>query len=82
MAKKMALGKGIASLLQETPNQILRSTLASEATDKETGGGVEGEVGTGSLSVKISNIRTNPDQPRKIFELLKDRFFSLKSVWK
>ena len=67
MAKKMALGKGIASLLQETPNQILRSTLASENEAKESSKNESKELSGGSLSVKIETIKTNPEQPRKIF---------------
>ena len=35
MAKKIALGKGIASLIQETPNQILSQSLKD--LDKEQG---------------------------------------------
>ena len=28
MAKKVALGKGIASLIQDTPNEILKASLS------------------------------------------------------
>ncbi|MBT3584358.1 MAG: ParB/RepB/Spo0J family partition protein [Halobacteriovoraceae bacterium] len=63
MAKKIALGKGIASLIQETPNEILRTTLETErkklASEKQN---------EGPLLVEISEIHPNPNQPRKIFK--------------
>jgi ParB family chromosome partitioning protein len=66
MAKKIALGKGIASLIQETPNQILEKSLKDE---------VEREVKEAAAKndytpylVAISEIKTNPNQPRKIFK--------------
>ena len=45
MGKKLALGKGIASLLQETPNQILRSNLSDVP-----------EINTGSNNISSQQI--------------------------
>ncbi len=69
MAKKIALGKGIASLIQETPNEILKQSLktaeeeaaAAKAQSKEV-------VATGPLMIPVSKIKANPGQPRKIFK--------------
>jgi len=74
MAKKLALGKGIASLLQEstpqsvvaqTYNQQFNNTAQSEvAAEKE----IEVRVENTPLLVDVSSIKTNPNQPRKIFK--------------
>lgn len=73
MAKKLALGKGIASLLQDTstPPSVVQSTYQSlnnieEAKQIETR--VEIKVEHTPLMVNVDSIRTNPDQPRKIFK--------------
>lgn len=65
MAKKIALGKGIASLIQETPNEILSQSLKNlETKEKEIS-----EVMDGSpCLVDINSIEANPGQPRKIFK--------------
>lgn len=66
MAKKIALGKGIASLIKDTPNEILSRSLKenfSENTKINSGSGK-----TGSEMVHVSSIQTNPNQPRKIFK--------------
>ncbi len=81
MAKKLALGKGIASLLSGTPNELLAKKLKADfalANDgpiepkvitKEVIREVVKKVSDGSpLLVPISMIRLNPDQPRKIFK--------------
>jgi ParB family chromosome partitioning protein len=60
---KMALGKGIASLLSSTPNEILYNELNSEKSI-----GSERISNDGQLLVAIENIRPNPNQPRKIFK--------------
>lgn len=60
MAKKIALGKGIASLIQETPNQILAQSLKEEEKKPSN------EENT--FLVDIRDIKTNPNQPRKIFK--------------
>ena len=79
MGKKLALGKGIASLLQETPNQILRSNLSDFESSKDSGNSVN-SFGTSnqqkdfeieSSSIEIERIKTNPEQPRKIFDEIK-----------
>ncbi len=64
MAKKIALGKGIASLIKETPNEILSKSLREEDGKK-----VEKEDrGDGVAMMAISEIIKNPNQPRKIFK--------------
>ena len=68
MAKKMALGKGIASLLQDTPNQILKSSLSDLGSDKQVDKKSEGlTAGDGVRFVPVIDVVPNPDQPRKIF---------------
>jgi len=73
MAKKMALGKGIASLLQESrstvnvPPPSMRDIYPTEneMTEKEE----EKILKDGSPSmIDIHSIKTNPNQPRKIFK--------------
>ena len=72
MGKKMALGKGIASLLQDTPNQILSSLGDQDEPSSNTSnvaaqGVIKEVVDSGLLMVKVSEVVANPDQPRKIF---------------
>jgi len=70
MAKKLALGKGIASLLQET------SSHAEETQDfgPPSIASIEKEIvkeiviENTPLLVDVSMIKTNPNQPRKIFK--------------
>ncbi|MGZ3745423.1 MAG: ParB N-terminal domain-containing protein, partial [Pseudobdellovibrionaceae bacterium] len=70
MAKKLALGKGIASLLQDsTPQSVVNQTYnnqfaATETAEKE----VEIRIENTPLLVDVSAIKTNPNQPRKIFK--------------
>ncbi len=67
MAKKIALGKGIASLIQETPNEILKQSL--KTVEEEAAKANKAEVvATGPLMIPISKIKANPGQPRKIFK--------------
>ena len=73
MAKKAVLGKGIASLIQDTPNEILKANLTEkiksvakkEAKTKKI---IKEEFSESPFLVEISEIKTNPDQPRKIFK--------------
>ncbi|MCR9203431.1 MAG: ParB/RepB/Spo0J family partition protein [Halobacteriovoraceae bacterium] len=69
MAKKVALGKGIASLIQDSPNEILKASLANtssnEADQKEA---KRDETEGMPHMIEVSEINTNPDQPRKIFK--------------
>lgn len=69
MAKKLALGKGIASLIQDSPNEILKATLSEETANK---GAVKKEMKivseTGPAMIDINEIKANPNQPRKIFK--------------
>ena len=74
MAKKIALGKGIASLIKPTPDQFLSKNLISELTaeDQASGGNSEQSMPplhmAGVLTVNIGQIHANPAQPRKIFK--------------
>lgn len=71
MAKKVALGKGIASLIQSTPNEVVNNTLKSKMDLNES---VKVEIKEKVVVVhepslvSISEIITNPNQPRKIFK--------------
>lgn len=67
MAKKIALGKGIASLIQETPNEILKQSLKT-LEETETREKMTREIASGPLMVPIAKIKANPGQPRKIFK--------------
>jgi ParB family chromosome partitioning protein len=72
MAKKIALGKGIASLLHDaTPahvvNQSYNANFGEEASapvEKE----IEIRYENTPLLVDVNVIKTNPNQPRKIFK--------------
>ncbi len=66
MAKKAALGKGIASLINETPNQLLRDQLTEQAEQQKAKS--EAARDKGPLMVDVHSIRVNPNQPRKIFK--------------
>lgn len=74
MAKKIALGKGIASLLQDaTPahvvNQSYNANFGQEnAAEKQVEKEIEIRVENTPLLVDINAIKTNPNQPRKIFK--------------
>lgn len=65
MAKKIALGKGIASLIQETPNEILSQSLKD--IDKAEGK-KENEIDNSPCLIDINTIEPNSGQPRKIFK--------------
>jgi ParB family chromosome partitioning protein len=74
MAKKIALGKGIASLLHDaTPASVVNATYNSQfgndnppvvAVERE----VEVRIENTPLLVHVDSIKTNPNQPRKIFK--------------
>lgn len=75
MAKKLALGKGIASLLQEsTPQSVVNQTYNNKFgnQDEEQENQQEREVEiryeNTPLLVDVGAIKTNPNQPRKIFK--------------
>lgn len=75
MAKKLALGKGIASLLQEsTPQSVVNQTYNNKFgnQDEEQENQHEREVEiryeNTPLLVDVGAIKTNPNQPRKIFK--------------
>lgn len=64
MAKKIALGKGIASLLQDSTSQTVVAQTYAQHFEK----GPEVRIENSPLLVDISAIKTNPNQPRKIFK--------------
>ncbi len=92
MAKKMALGKGIASLLKDassTPPQVVNDTYNNKFANSEAFNNLKDlaneseptiierevevirevvKVENTPLMVAISAIKTNPNQPRKIFK--------------
>jgi ParB family chromosome partitioning protein len=74
MAKKLALGKGIASLLQDTtPQSVINQTYNNQFGNQEDDNSsqereVEIRYENTPLLVDVSSIKTNPNQPRKIFK--------------
>tara|TARA_R110000868_G_C10891442_1_gene763640 strand:- start:28 stop:957 length:930 start_codon:yes stop_codon:yes gene_type:complete len=70
MAKKIALGKGIASLIQDTPNQLLAKQLKEELDRQDQAEKVvtKTEIVNTPLLIDVSRIKANPGQPRKIFK--------------
>lgn len=69
MAKKIALGKGIASLIQEGTHPSL-AEKSLDALNKAMVGNTESPKtqNEGPALIFISEIKTNPNQPRKIFK--------------
>ncbi len=67
MAKKAALGRGIASLINETPNQLLRDKLNQSPGQQAAKDDLAARE-HGPLMVDVHSIRINPNQPRKIFK--------------
>ncbi len=75
MAKKIALGKGIASLLHDaTPAAVVNQTYNNHygQEDQVPAAPVEKEIEiryeNTPLLVNVGSIKTNPNQPRKIFK--------------
>lgn len=71
MAKKVALGKGIASLIQEGSHPSVNSkSLDSlkEAMIGDENKSTNRNDFESPLMISISEIKTNPNQPRKIFK--------------
>ena len=64
MTKKVALGKGIGSLIRETPNQGFVHSLQKKREEPVSSVLEEG----GSLLINVADIVVNPKQPRKIFK--------------
>jgi len=63
MAKKIVLGKGIASLIQDTNHEIISNTLEQQFGEEK-----EMEVVNNPTILSVNEIKTNPNQPRKIFK--------------
>jgi ParB family chromosome partitioning protein len=76
MAKKLALGKGIASLLQEsTPQSVVQQTYHNkfgnqndQVEEVEQEKEIEIRYENTPLLIDVTSIKTNPNQPRKIFK--------------
>jgi ParB family chromosome partitioning protein len=77
MAKKIALGKGIASLLKDAaPQTVVNQTYNQHFSHEENEAAptipvekeIEIRIENTPLMVHISAIKTNPNQPRKIFK--------------
>lgn len=70
MAKKIALGKGLASLIQETPNELLAKSLNDDSFDyniDKKSKVPSQEAGEGISQISVTEIFRNNKQPRKIF---------------
>ena len=63
MAKKIVLGKGIASLIQDTNHEIVSNTLEQHFGEEK-----ESELVHNPTMVSVNEIKTNPNQPIKIFK--------------
>lgn len=70
MAKKIALGKGIASLIQDSPSEVIKEAKAQLEKTMRTEDRVRTreELETNPYLVDVTEIRPNPNQPRKIFK--------------
>ncbi len=70
MAKKIALGKGIASLLQDTstPQSVVMNAYQNLPQENNVEVKTEVRIEHSPLMVNVESIKTNPDQPRKIFK--------------
>ncbi len=66
--KKFALGKGIASLIQETPNAVIAKGFDEQVMTKDEGKLAARTLDAGPALIDILSIKTNPNQPRKIFK--------------
>lgn len=69
MARKPGLGKGLDALLplEQAPYSGLAGPVAGEGPDSG-GGAVPPAPGAAVLSIPLSLLRANPDQPRKTFD--------------
>ena len=68
MAVKRGLGKGLSALL---PDEASREETVSQAEiygDEKPGITVSGKAKTGEIFVRLENLKTNPNQPRKDFD--------------
>ena len=70
MAKKIALGKGLASLIQETPNEPPSKESKEDSDyniDKNSKSERTETPQNGVMQISLTEIHRNPKQPRKIF---------------
>ena len=68
MAKKMALGKGIGALINSgsvNPNVVNKAKEMMDLETAKNNGPIEP---IGPMLVPVEKIKTNPNQPRKIFK--------------
>lgn len=74
MAKRMALGKGMGSLISKAANPVVSQELKNKmneinsTTKPKIAAKVVTEIETHPSLISISQIITNPDQPRKVFK--------------
>jgi ParB family chromosome partitioning protein len=68
MVKKIALGKGIASLLQDSTSQTVVAQTYSQHFEREVERETVVKIENSPLMVDVNAIKTNPNQPRKIFK--------------
>lgn len=68
MAKKIALGKGIASLIQEGTHPSINERSLDALNKAMTGNTSVFKEHEGPQMLFISEIKTNPNQPRKLFK--------------
>jgi len=83
MAKKMALGKGIASLIDSQASNPFLQAKSKMEMDAPIGSAevkVEKKEDASPYMISVDQIKTNPNQPRKIFkeELLLELSNSIK----
>jgi ParB family chromosome partitioning protein len=67
MAKKPALGRGLAALLREERGEDYEDGLRSPGLSP-AGGAVVADEGPGVVELPVSVIRRNPRQPRRVFD--------------
>ena len=67
MARK-ALGKGIASLIKETPQEILSKSFKEDVAPKKAEAPAVPTEETSPYMISVTEITPNPNQPRRIFK--------------
>jgi ParB family chromosome partitioning protein len=81
MAKKPALGRGLAALLREERGEDYAEGLEASGAS-EAGGSVVAGEGSGVVQLAVTAIRRNPRQPRRVFDpaALEELAMSIASV--
>ena len=70
MAKKLVLGKGIASLIHDMPREISKGLHADKLLDSEEKAQpvAKDSIESNPMMIPVERIKANPGQPRKIFK--------------